>query len=65
MSDDVVNLLLIGLDVCECGAPFCRECGTHTERVQDVQLGWDVPGWLCPCGWAVTDIQGPPTLDLN
>jgi len=60
-----VRLQLIGLDVCDCGAPRCRECGEHTERDEDVQPGWDIGGWRCVCGWCITDVLGPPISGLD
>ena len=51
-----MHLVYAGLVVCDCGAPYCRECGDHCQRAENIGLpGWHVAGWLCGCGWAISD----------
>lgn len=57
-AGDAQALEAIGLRVCDdphCLAPFCRECGRHTKPVDSLHryVGWDVPGYVCDCGWAI------------
>lgn len=44
-----------GLRVCEsCGAPYCRECGSHSVAVASLaSFGWPEAGFECSCGWAI------------
>jgi ribosomal protein L37E len=46
----------IGLALTRDGHPYCRDCGRPTFRVErDIRPGWPQGGFVCICGWAITD----------